>query len=63
MGWGGGVGQKHRVDSYFIPYFPTYYAADVVFINHFTRADVHPLALTQTILRQERQYQEAGQIA
>lgn len=57
------MGQKHRVDSYFIPYFPTYYAADVVFINHFIRADVHPLALTQTILRQERQYQEAGQIA
>lgn len=54
------MGQKHRIDSYFIPYFPTYYATDVVFINHFTWADVYPLALTQTILRQESQYQEAG---
>lgn len=32
----------------------------MVFINHFTWAGLHPLALMQTILRQEIQYQEAG---
>lgn len=31
----------------------------MVFINHFTWADWHPLALTQTVLRQEIEYQKA----
>jgi hypothetical protein len=57
----GGEGSKNnRTKSFFFLLFPTYLAADVVFINHFTQTNFHPLALTQTILRQETQYQKAG---
>lgn len=62
MGGGNNVGEGGRnILLYSLLY--TYMAADVGFINHFTWADVYPLALTWTILRQEIQYQRQAPIA